>query len=367
MATIHQRRSNQNKRLSGTSSSPGMNPARTPTKDTSSHHHPHMSVAGTTISAPRPQHPRASASFNPRSVPVGQGRGVSLRSFDDDEVHACEFMKEALCTFVWAISACLLRGFVELIFSLKDLSDWSSDKTFIVRFPLGAISSCISFVESCLPQKFRAGFALASGFIFAAPILLLLLKQHFGVMPNLPIRICEMIMGRLAPRELALLVPVHFLAAVAGTFALKLFLPGVVASHTLAPIVYSEDESYLLNLLRETAVTSAFCVGLLVIPVLLHLNKMPVFLFSTLILSPLYLISVDIHTEMASSFSPDLIYALRCVSRHEEMPLRQSGHLFGPMIGGAIAGYIMATYFPDDRSPYHYNAKQNKVGNGFSK
>ena len=154
-------------------------------------------------------------------------------------------------------------------------------------------------------------------------------------------------MGRLTPRELAMLVPIHFLASVVGAFTLNILLPGIGAAHTLSPIIFSEDNFWVADFLRETVVTAVFCIGMLVLPEISRLNKLPVVLTTTLLLIPVFLYSVDAEG-MGSSFSPDLVYALRLLSRHEEVPLRQSSHLFGPMLGGALGGYIMSQYFPDD-------------------
>ena len=173
------------------------------------------------------------------------------------------------------------------------------------------------------------------------------LRQHFGTMPSLPIKICEMMMGRVTPRELAILVPIHFLASVVGALALNILLPGIVATNALSPLIFSEDNFWITDFLREAFITAMFCIGMLVLPEMFRLNKFPIIICTTIIFIPVYLYSVDAEG-MGSSFSPDLIYALRLLSRYEEVPLRQSSHLFGPMLGGALGGYIMSQYFPDN-------------------
>lgn len=257
----------------------------------------------------------------------------------------CNYLQEALCTAVWAILACLLRGAMLLVHSMAHLKG-SSNMTGI-RFILEVLSGVASVLISFLPEKIESGDA--AGFVFAGPTLLFAVHDYCRIIPNLPVRISEMVMGRLTPRDLAILVPIHFLASVAGVLILRALFPGVIASHALEPIVYSEDRSWAFDFVRETLVTAGFTVGILVLPEILKVNSMSKKLFCPILLLPLYLYSVD-GGDMGSAFSPDLIYALRCVSRYEELPLRQSSHLFGPMLGGFLGGCIMATYFPDDSS-----------------
>ena len=91
-------------------------------------------------------------------------------------------------------------------------------------------------------------------------------------------------------------------------------------------------------------ISALFSVGMLVLPEIFRLNTQSISIYTSLCLIPLFIYSVDFEGK-GSSFSPDLIYALRCVSRQEE---EQSIHLYGPMLGGIIGGYIMCNYFPDD-------------------
>jgi len=264
--------------------------------------------------------------------------------FKNSKEWECNFLQEAICTVVWAILACLLRGAMLLVHSMARLNPSSVTG---IRFILEIMSGIASILISFLPEKIVNDNA--AGFVFAAPTLLFAMHDYYRIIPNLPVRISEMVMGRLTPRDLAILVPIHFLASVAGVLILRALFPGVIASNALAPIVYSEERSWAYDFIRETLVTAGFTVSILVLPELLKVNSMSKTFFCPLFLLPLYLYSVD-GGDMGSAFSPDLIYALRCVSRYEELPLRQSSHLFGPMLGGFLGGCIMATYFPDDSS-----------------
>ena len=69
--------------------------------------------------------------------------------------------------------------------------------------------------------------------------------------------------------------------------------------------------------------------------------------FTLLILYPVYSFGVDA-VGTASVFGPNIIYALRCVSKHEEVPFTQWSHMLGPIIGGILGGKIMLSAFPDD-------------------
>ncbi len=98
--------------------------------------------------------------------------------------------------------------------------------------------------------------------------------------------------------------------------------------------------------MRETIINAIFTVGILVIPELLKINgvKRGVAL---LILYPIYSFGTDAEGT-ASVFGPNVIYALRCVSKHEEVPLTQSSHMLGPIVGGLLGGKIMLIAFPDE-------------------
>lgn len=147
-------------------------------------------------------------------------------------------------------------------------------------------------------------------------------------------------------RELAVILPVHFLVPVFGAYTLQLFLPAYVSLHAIDPVIYSEKNPWVVDFTREIFVNALFTVGLLVIPELLKINGIRRG-FTLFILYPIYSFGVDAGG-MASVFSPDVIYALRCVSKHEEVPLTQWSHMLGPIVGGILGGKIMSSAFPDD-------------------
>ena len=149
-------------------------------------------------------------------------------------------------------------------------------------------------------------------------------------------------------RELAVIFPIHFLVPTFAFWIVQLLLPSAIfAQYAIEPVTYSEKNPWIVDFVRETFVNTLFTVGLLVIPELLRINGIRRG-YTLLIIYPLYSFGVDADAK-ASVFGPNLIYALRCVSRHEEVPITQLSHLLGPILGGVIGGVIMKRSFPDDK------------------
>jgi hypothetical protein len=84
------------------------------------------------------------------------------------------------------------------------------------------------------------------GFIFASAWLLFVIREKFGPVPNVPIRLCETFMGRLSVREMCLCLPIHFVCTLSTFGIVKLVLPSNVVSLALAPLVYSQDNPWFL-------------------------------------------------------------------------------------------------------------------------
>lgn len=207
------------------------------------------------------------------------------------------------------------------------------------------VSVLASWVLAILPSKVAT--SNAPGFSFGSTWILYPLNDRFGFIPNLPTRICETSMGRLSLRKLATILPIHFLVP-AITFRLWQFvLPAKIFSSAIEPVVYSEKSLWIVDLLRETFVNALFTVSLLVIPELLRINGIRRG-YALLILYPIYSFSVDADGN-ASVFGPNLIYSLSYRIEKEEVPLTQSSHLLGPILGGILGGKIMSFAFPDDK------------------
>lgn len=65
-------------------------------------------------------------------------------------------------------------------------------------------------------------------------------------MPNIPLRICEMVLGRLSLRELVIITPIHFVCALSSVMMLRLLLPESLSSLAISPIIYSDDNPWMV-------------------------------------------------------------------------------------------------------------------------
>ncbi len=273
-------------------------------------------------------------------------------------------LREARAVLVWSLISCTLRLFLSLLDELSSLQDdesssdhrqnnhyfcfapsphgrcWKSGA--IIREVLSLFSILAGWVLRLLPSV-----KSSAGFLFASTWILYPIRDRFGSIPNLSCRICETIMGRISLRQLAMIFPIHFLVPTFGAYTFKLLLSEDLASYAIDPISYSESNPWIVDFLREIFVNTLFVVGLLVVPELLQINGMKR-KFALVALFPLYSFSVDADSN-GSVFSPNTLYALRYVTKHEEIPFAQWSHLLGPIIGGIISGRIMRYAFPDEK------------------
>lgn len=283
-----------------------------------------------------------------------------------------EKTRAELQAFAWAegraaaigtASACALRAAVAVLAALaasgvvvvdgSDADAWGVVPTFVARVgrPMSSLLTALAGpLLALLPSKAARG--ASPGFAFAAPLVLRRVRQGPGVLspPNIPCRVAETLVGRLTPRELAVVIPVHFLGAIAGAALAKVLLPSAygLSNHAVDPIIYSEGHAWLYDLAKEVVVNAFFTVIVLVLPQLLRLNRLPCpGLLTLLALYPLFNAAVGA-SGTASAFGPDVVYALRCVTRREEVPIGQSQHMIGPILGGVVGGKIMTWFFPDE-------------------
>ena len=145
-----------------------------------------------------------------------------------------------------------------------------------------------------------------------------------------------------------MIFPIHFLVPAVGASSFKMFLPQPLAGYAIDQITYSEKNGWIVDFIREIFVNTLFVVGLLVIPALLKINGVKRRGYALLALYPLYSFGVDANSN-SSAFSPNMMYALRLVNKHDDIPLAQWSHVLGPMIGGIVAGRIMKKAFPDEK------------------
>lgn len=274
--------------------------------------------------------------------------------------------REATGVFVWSLTSCVVRMFLSCLVALSKLR--SSDEanngrqgnycsgqkdgsclpqdSAILEEIITVISVLSGWVLAVFPSK--VANLTAPGFSFGSTWVIYPLRDYFGFIPNLPCRICETTMGRLTLRELAMILPIHFLVPAIAFWSLQLLLPAATfSSFAIDPVIYSERNPWAVDFMRETLVNALFTVGLLVIPELLRINGVRRG-YALLALYPLYSFSVDADGK-ASAFGPNVIYSLMFVGKHEEVPITQWSHLLGPILGGILGGKIMSNAFPDDK------------------
>ncbi|CAB9518848.1 expressed unknown protein [Seminavis robusta] len=188
----------------------------------------------------------------------------------------------------------------------------------------------------------------APGFIYASAWILLAIKDRMGgVVPHVPTRICEAALGRLSVMECLILVAVQF-ACTASTVTvirycflskfddgLALYMPEYTSR------AVGDGHPWIVDYFHEMLVTTLFTVALQVVPVLLKLNRGPVWL-ALLFVYPLYTYGVDSGGH-GSTLSPSILLALSSSSSFYQM-----GRCLPQMLGGLLAGRIMCSYFPDD-------------------
>jgi hypothetical protein len=247
--------------------------------------------------------------------------------------------REARAVSLWALIAPLFRLALQPFISHACLA------TDVETCQSSNMSALAGWLLSVFPQTVAQN--LAPGFVFASAWLLFAIRDHFGVIPNVPLRICETFMGRMSLRDLCVIMPVHFLCTLSTFMILKLFLPTGVASIALAPVVYSNTNAWFVEFMREATVNCAFTVAFLVMPELFALNKIPRFL-TGVVMYPMYSFSAD-SNDMGSTFGPNVLYALAAVAERSKGGLGQSRARFlGVFVGGFVGGNIMRRYFPDD-------------------
>ena len=65
-------------------------------------------------------------------------------------------------------------------------------------------------------------------------------------------------------RELAIIIPIHFLVPTLAFWLLQNLLPAATfTSFAIDPVIYSERNPWIVDLVRETLVNALFTVGLL--------------------------------------------------------------------------------------------------------
>lgn len=138
------------------------------------------------------------------------------------------------------------------------------------------------------------------------------------VVPNLPFRIAESLLGR-TPSVLVLL-PAHLLGSITGVTVVRLLLnlssfSESYAAQALLPIVYGDKSPVLLLgwwvFVKEILATACFVLTLLVLPEVLLLNRIPRH-YAYACLLPLLLVGLP---DQTPAFSPAELFSLWFTSR----------------------------------------------------
>ena len=304
--------------------------------------------------------------------------------------------KEAKGKFVWCVAVLLMRIFFGAIKHIASLS--ASDGAgssfdvsgtampyelmgYTLEIPpivltsaaigVTLLSSAASLLVLVLPDVLFNPSRL--GILAAFPPLLHLIKSDFRLsdLPLAPIRVSQCVMGKLTPRQLLVILPVYFVTTLLATATVRFVIPASFLFGGLDPIQYGDNHTdgtlddvleWATHFAKEVLVNAAAVIGLRILPELLRLNRVGnAEIWCILIMWPLSRIVVDV-SGSASSFAPELVYALRCV-RHWDpsviatgedtietmsagFQLARSAHRLGPIIGGVVAGKIMVSYFP---------------------
>jgi hypothetical protein len=256
-------------------------------------------------------------------------------------------LHEALMVTAWTLLFPVMRYYLESAVELSSHRDeWLDQASGRELFSAQVLQSLLAgWFLKLLPSKVQT--RQAPGFCMA-PLWWSLLWMRRGVttvatttsLPHLPMRICEMVMGRMQTREL---FPIALLM-----YALSMTLPEILAERSISPVLYSNNESgnpwLMMDLLSEFLVNTAFPVAFLVLPVMLKLNHLPPWL-TLLVFYPLYNWSVDIIDGQGSTFSPTVLLTQAILHARPSCALAR---VVSQLAGGLAAGKIMQSYFPDD-------------------
>jgi len=334
----------------------------------------------------------SSSDVPPSAAVVATGGGSGKIS--SRRLYAELAWREAKAKFVWAVLVLVARiclGAVRQVASL-DISDDESFALltsldimgYTVELPtvipkllspvVAILSSLASIVITILPNVLFN--PARPGFITAFPPLLQFVKTDFHLpgLPLAPTRVSQYAMGKLTLRQLMVILPVYFVTTLCATAVVRFVVPTGALYGGLDPIPYDDAggdgndimasvSGWAVNFTKEALVNAFAVVGLRVLPELLKLNRIGYVEFWTalVVVWPLCSVSVD-SSDVGSTFAPDIVYALRCVrlwdpriaAAEEELMqsatsrLGKSAHRLGPVVGGLMAGRVMATYFPED-------------------
>jgi hypothetical protein len=159
-------------------------------------------------------------------------------------------LQEARAVSLWSFSSTLIRLFFALLALLANYRDSKDANKIWLMQKLQPVSDdthewfliasvVAGWILCLLPSK--VALQQAPGFSFASPWLLFWVRDKTGVIPNVPTRACEYMLGRLRLVELVIVLPVHLVCIVSTSVVLQRILPEQLASLALGPIEYAND------------------------------------------------------------------------------------------------------------------------------
>mmetsp|Transcript_16521 Transcript_16521/g.16628 ORF Transcript_16521/g.16628 Transcript_16521/m.16628 type:complete len:257 (+) Transcript_16521:62-832(+) len=186
------------------------------------------------------------------------------------------------------------------------------------------------------------------GVIFALPYFIQQISRRVPIIadtnPLLPVRIAEIILGRLSPTSFAVVAPAHFLGCILGGVIFMSVLP-FAAKDTLTAISYAPANTlHLFGL--ESILVAIYVVVTIALPEILSVNKLSPNISSVIIL-PIMMIPTPNYGVM---FHPAALYTLSYLHGKEAWSLgySQAVHLVSPVMGAILGGWICLRMFPDD-------------------
>lgn len=163
-------------------------------------------------------------------------------------------IQEARAVSLWSVVSILLRLGILLLIrwakyrETKDIALFWMDPlsqhhpfttTTMTQEIILFVSVLCGWIGSCLPSKVMA--VQAPGFIFGHPWILYWVRDKTGVLPNVPIRFCEYMLGRIPLKQLLVVIPLHLVCIVSTSVFLRYILPTSISSVAFETISYSND------------------------------------------------------------------------------------------------------------------------------
>jgi hypothetical protein len=185
-------------------------------------------------------------------------------------------LQEARAVSLWSCLVVFLRLFVMSVVhlsnhpSLNNMNNSSNSTNNSWKDEYLVLASVLaSGLVACMPYKVAT--LQAPGFVLAHPWLLLWVEKKTGVLPNVPTRCAEYMLGRLKLGQLLMVLLVHFGCVILTAGFWNQFLPDTLASLALAPIEYQSSIPSLWIVVR--ALRLASCVWNVFIRPFLHEAK----------------------------------------------------------------------------------------------